>query len=301
MPTPWTEVVTTALVGTGRRPLPADLLPVGTGTPDGAASAVLLDLAARQRVWQRAARPLGHCPAPAEAPHDPTPWAPPPAQELLGRLLARPEPELLNAWLAAAAARRVRSAPEHWTGLAALAATRPDVDRGVLAQALGSEGRWFVRQNPAWSRLADVLERPGPARAVPWSGSVPDEPAVRARPELALDVPAPWPRELAVAALRVLLGGQLGWRGSRYGAAIGARLDAADADLLEQAADALANGPARSSPGLRLVQDAVAAAAVVAADRAAVDQAFDDHDQEPTHDLDRPADRDDILSNQERA
>ncbi len=266
---------------------------------------MLLDLAARQRARQRAARPLGRCPAPAAAPQDRTPWAPPTAQQLLTRLLARPEPELLNAWLAAAAGRHLRPAPEHWTPLAALAATRPDVDRGVLAQALGPEGCWFVRQNPAWSRLADVLEHPVPGLRTTRPGSVPDEAAVRARPELALEVPAPWPRELVVAALRVLMGGHLGWRGARYGAAVGARLGSADVDLLEQAADALAESAGQGTPGLRLVQDAVAAAAAAAADRAAVEQAFGDHDHTLDHDHDHDheptTDRDDIPVNQERA
>lgn len=272
----WDEVVTTALLGTARRPLPPDVLSPAAPGPDAAAGTVLLEHAVRRRALDRAARPLGRCPAPPLAPDDRTPWAPPAAQELLVRLLARPVPELLNAWLAAAAARRVRPAPEHWTALAALAATRPDLDRGVLAAALGPQGSWFVAQNPAWARLAEVLVRPVPSRAGGPPAAVPDETAVRARPELALDVPAPWPRELAVAALRVLLGGQLGWRASRYGAAVGARLAVADTDLLQQAADALPAGAGRGAPGLRVVQEAVAAAAAAAADRAAVDQAFHD-------------------------
>ncbi|SDS88949.1 hypothetical protein SAMN04488543_2587 [Friedmanniella luteola] len=271
----WSEVVTVALLGTDRRPLPPEVLTASAADGEAPASAVLLDHAVRQRARHRAARPLGRCPAPPQAPDDPAPWASAAAQELLTRLLARPVPELLNAWLGAAAARGVRPAPEHWTELAAFAATRPDLDRGVLAQALGAQGVWFVRQNPAWSRLAEVLERPVPGRPADPPVGVPDEAAVRARPELALDVPAPWPRELAVAALRVLLAGQLGWRASRYGAAVGARLATADADLLQQAADALPDGPQRGLPGLRLVQEAVAAAAAAAADRAAVDQAFD--------------------------
>ncbi|GAA1848666.1 hypothetical protein [Microlunatus capsulatus] len=276
---PWDEVVTTALLGTDRRPLPGFLT---AADPDAPAPTALLEHAVRQRARHRAARPLGRCDAPAAAPDDPAPWAPPAAQELLGRLLARPVPELLNAWLAAAAARGVRPAPEHWTDLAALAATRPDLDRGVLAQALGPQGVWFVAQNLAWSRLADVLARPVPGRPAAPAGPVPDETAVRARPELALDVPAPWPRELAVAALRVLLGGQLGWRASRYGAAVGARLSADDLDLLDQAAAALPEGAGRGQPGLRLLQEAVAVAAAAAADRASVDQAFDDDDDAPT-------------------
>ena len=282
----WDEVVTTALLGTDRRPLPPDLLPPAAPGVDVPAGTVLLDHAVRRRALDRAARPLGRCPAPPVAPDDRTPWAPPAAQKLLAQLLARPVPELLNAWLAAAAARHVRPAPEHWTGLVALAATRPDVDCGVLAAALGPQGVWFVAQNPAWARLAEVLDRPVPSRPVGTPPDVPDETAVRARPELALDVPAPWPRELAVAALRVLLGGQLGWRASRYGAAVGARLAAADTDLLQQAADALPTGVGRGTPGMRLVQEAVAAAAAAAADRAAVDQVFHD---DPTGQQSSPA------------
>lgn len=280
MTTVWTEVVTTALLGTDRRPLPTDLLPPD-GPGGGGAGVVLLEHAVRQRAVRRAARPLGRCPAPPVAPDDGLAWAPPAAQELLARLLARPVPELLNAWLAAAAGRRVRPAPEHWTELAALAATRPDLDRGLLGSALGSQGVWFVGQNPAWARLAAVLAQPVPSRPARPEAAVPDEAAVRARPELALDVPAPWPRELTVAALQVLLSGQLGWRASRYGAAVGARLAAEDADLLQQAADAVPGGAGRGLPGLQVLQEAVAAVAAAAADRAAVDQAFaNDQNQE---------------------
>jgi hypothetical protein len=274
MTTVWAEVVTTALLGTDRRPLPTDLLPPDARGGGVAASAVLLEHAVRQRTLHRAARPLGRCPAPPVAPDDGLAWAPPAAQELLGRLLARAVPELLNAWLAAAAARRVRPAPEHWTDLAALAATRPDLDRGLLASALGAQGVWFVGLNPAWARLAAVLAQPVPPGPARPEASAPDEAAVRARPELALDVPAPWPRELTVAALRVLLSGQLGWRASRYGAAIGARLAAEDVDLLQQAADAVPEGAGRGLPGLQVLQEAVSAVTAAAADRAAVDEAF---------------------------
>ena len=275
--TSWDEVVTTALLGTDRRPLPPELLSLDAADGRGvAASAVLLEHAVRQRALHRAARPLGHCPAPAVAPDDALAWAPSAAQELLARLLARAVPELLNAWLGAAAARRVRPAPEHWTDLAALAATRPDLDRGLLASALGAQGVWFVGQNPAWARLAAVLAQPVPPRPAGPAASVPHEAAVRARPELALDVPAPWPRELTVAALQVLLSGQLGWRASRFGAAVGARLAAQDADLLQQAAEAVPRGAGRGLPGLQVLQEAVATVAAAAEDRAAVDQAFAD-------------------------
>jgi hypothetical protein len=81
---------------------------------------------------------------------------------------------------------------------------------------------------------------------------------------------------LTVAALRVLLSGQLGWQSSRYGSAVGARLADQDRDLLQQALDALPGGGARPMPGLRLVQEALQAALTTAEDRAALDEAFDD-------------------------
>jgi hypothetical protein len=69
--------------------------------------------------------------------------------------------------------------------------------------------------------------------------------------------------------------GQLGWRASRYGSAVGARVDAGDLDLLQQALDALPDVPERSRPGLRLVREAVLAAATAAQTRAQIEQVFD--------------------------
>ena len=281
--TSWDEVVTTALLGTERRPLPTDLLPPDDSATPRDPTAVLLDLAVRQRAVSRAAGSLGRCPALPVPSADDRPFAPPAAQELLGRLLHRPVAELLNAWLAAAAARDVRPAPEHWTELAALTAFRPDNDRGLLARVLGPEGRWFVGQNPAWARLAEGLAGVPGAVTAAARAAPPDEAAVRGRPELALEVPAPWPRDLTVAALRVLLAGQLGWRASRYGAAVGARVAVADHVLLQQALDALPDVPERSLPGLRLVREAVQAAADTARTRVDIDRVFD-HPADPAPD-----------------
>jgi hypothetical protein len=274
--TSWTEVVTTALLGTDRRPLPADLLPAASGrTPVQEAVTVLLDHAARHRAAERASPPLPRCPPPPVAPADDRPCAPAPAQDLLARLLGRPDTELVNAWLAAAATRGVRAAPEHWTDLAALAATRPGYDRGLLSRALGPQGVWFLEQNPAWSRLAEALRAVGAAAPAGDPAPLPGEAEVRGRPEVALDVPAPWPRPLTLAALRVLVSGQLGWRASRYGSAVGSRVATPDHDLLQQALDALADVPERTMPGLRLVREAVLAAVAAAQTRAEIEQVFD--------------------------
>jgi hypothetical protein len=271
----WTEVVTTALLGTDRRPLPAGLGPSTGSGPDVDSVTVLLDHAARHRAAERASPVLPRCPAAPVAPADDRPWAPAPAQDLLARLLVRPDAELVNAWLAAAAVRGVRPAPELWTDLVALAATRADYDRGLLTRALGPQGAWFVEQNPAWSRLGETLRAFGTGDTVVGPRAVPGDVEVGSRPEVALTVPAPWPRSLTHAALRVLVGGQLGWRAARYGSAVGARVASADHDLLQQAVDALPDVPDRTTPGLRLVREAVLAAATAARTRAEIEQVFD--------------------------
>lgn len=279
----WGELVTTALLGTDRRPVV---------TTSG-----LLDEAARHRASSRSAPPLARCPAPPRAPELERPEAPVPAQELLDGLLGRPVAELVNGWLAAAVAAQVLAAPRHWAALAALAANRPDYDRRLLALALGRAGSWFLDQNPAWSRLAESVRRtlaqppteaePGPNddgsnRAWADASVVPGEAEVRARPEAALAVAAPWPRPLTVAALRVVLSGQLGWRAATYGSAVGARMAVADADLLQQATEAPGIVDGRGAPpGARLVQDAVAAATRSVQARVEIARSFTPSSQEP--------------------
>jgi len=295
----WGDLVTTALLGTDRRPLPPELLgEVGVSSPGRDPADVLLSAAARYRAVARASAPLERCAAPPVAPPPDLPDAPGAAQELLHRLLAKPLAELVNAWLAAATARAVRAAPEHWSDLAALAATRPEYDRGLLARALGRQGSWFVDQNPDWHALAAALRReltaaPG-SGPPPAAGALPAVPVaqpagvvdLRARPEAAFEVPAPWPRALTVGALQVLLGGQLGWRASRYGAAVGARMAVADADLLLSAAEALAGSVPGRGPGLRLAREALAAVEESARARTEIDRIFD-----PAHPPDDAASR----------
>ncbi len=286
--TSWTELVTTALLGTDRRPITSPGVDGGTDERGAEPTRTLLDLAARHRARARAGHPLTRCPAPPMAPVDDRPWAPGAAQELLGRLLLRPVPELVNAWLAAAAGRGVRPAPEHWTALASVAATRPEHDRGLLRQALGIQALWFVDQNPAWRRLAEAfrgvgpIPTPEPSAAEP-ARPVPGEAEVRARPEAALAVPAPWPRALTLAALRVVIGGQLGHRAARYGAAVGARVAEDDHHLLQQALDALAEVSDqtvyhRTGPGLPFVREALQAALAAAETRTEIDRVFDRSD-----------------------
>lgn len=253
----WDDLVTTALLGTDRR----------LGLPASA----LLDEAAQHRAVRRSSTPLQRCEPCPRGPEPERAWPPPAARDLLDGLLARPVAELVNGWLAACVEARVLLAPQHWAPLASLAATRPDYDRRLLAGALGRSGLWFLEQNPAWRGLAatvgDTLRQPSARSGAQDSagptggpGQVPGEAEVRARPEAAFEVPGPWPRSLGIAALRALLSGQLGWRAAAYGSALGVRLAVGDADLLQQASDALPGAGRGAPPGVRFVRDGVDAA-----------------------------------------
>ncbi|MFC4056982.1 DUF5691 domain-containing protein [Planomonospora corallina] len=148
-PVPWEELVSTALVGTDRRPLPG---PAGRAAGSADPAAELLEQAAVRTVRARAGRlprrgePLE--PAPAEE----RPLVPRAAADRLARILAGEQGRLLPEWLAAAAGRghRVpsRLLPELLDHAARDRSIRPFL--GVLA---GRRGRWLAALNPAWGFL----------------------------------------------------------------------------------------------------------------------------------------------------
>jgi hypothetical protein len=153
--TRWSDVVATALLGTDRRPVlrtPAAAWATPAVSDDPAIQ--ILDLAAQHRSWSRAGSPLLTADPPPTAPATETTWAPASAQELLGRLLDHPEPQIINYWLAACVDRRRHVWPEHWPLLAELATASVDYDRLLLARVIGARGIWFLQQNPAWAGLA---------------------------------------------------------------------------------------------------------------------------------------------------
>jgi hypothetical protein len=154
----WTDVVTTALLGTDRRSVPSPL-PTGWGSISSTSdpATATLHLAAQHRAWSRAGSRLGTVEPPAVGPPlgDLAPAA---AQELLGRLLDAAHPVLVNAWLAVCVRRGQVISPDHWPTLAALASEATRYDRTLVARALGPRGRWFLTQNPRWTRLARQLE-----------------------------------------------------------------------------------------------------------------------------------------------
>ncbi len=160
MTTRWEDLVTVALLGTDRRPVP-DALPTQWAGPApgpaAEATGLVLGLAARHRVAVRAgsALPTGP-PGPVGPPDDRKP-GPPSAQQELADALQRGTAASVNDALAVLVDRDGLAAPEHWTALATLAAANPRVDRMLLARALGIRGVWFVSQNPDWTRLAAAL------------------------------------------------------------------------------------------------------------------------------------------------
>ena len=166
----WADLVTTALLGTGRRPVPQDIgawaeSPGGSTdlAPDERVSpeSWVLDLAATHRVAVLAGRPsepAGRGLTAATVPAQTLPIAPAEADRLLGGFLAAGDNAATGRWLGVCERHGCGVAPAHWSRLAALASRSPTYDRGKLAAVLGGRGRWFVRQNPEWARLAAALD-----------------------------------------------------------------------------------------------------------------------------------------------
>lgn len=211
--TSWGELVTTALLGTARRGVPGDKDPAAT----------LLDLAATHRTAAMA----GRRPEPASAPCPPAvpplPAAPAAADLVLTGLLDRPDPILVNLWLAAGAERGYGAAPEHWTRLASLAARSTAYDRSRLLAVLGPAGRWFLEQNAAWRRLTQ------------GSQAVPSAPHSPTRPP-------PTPPDVVASALEIIGGTSLGAArpaGERraYAARLGAEMALAAYPMIAPAAE----------------------------------------------------------------
>ena len=156
----WEDLVTVALLGTDRRPLPEGLPPIWAGSaaePSRDPTRRVLDWAARHRTAVRAGSALPVGPPGAPAPPEDRPPGSPGTQQELADALERPTPGPVNDALARLVDEDAAPAVEHWTALAALAAGNPRLNRALLATALGVRGVWFVSQNPQWARLAAAL------------------------------------------------------------------------------------------------------------------------------------------------
>ncbi|MFG1876731.1 DUF5691 domain-containing protein [Sphaerisporangium sp. NPDC049003] len=160
----WERLVSAALVGTDRRPVP-DLL--------GQAAAHTVGARAGQRLHRGE-------PLPAAPPEEQS-LVPRAAGERVGRILDGEQPRLLPEWLEAAAVRGYRLPPK----LVPRVLDHGARDRslrapvGVLA---GARGRWLATLNPAWAYLLEeatahmtsgfsASSAPDPAAHSPSGGS----------------------------------------------------------------------------------------------------------------------------------
>ncbi|MFE2009297.1 DUF5691 domain-containing protein [Streptomyces sp. NPDC059491] len=156
----WEELVTSALLGTDRRPPTG---PTTSGTAQDVPGA-LLDAAALHTVRRRAGlRPGPAVPPPERAPEDPRGPLPAAARVRLDQLLAgraAPSPagrrgaapdvaELLPQWLALANELGYRAPPATLPALLDAARARTDLRPQALRLA-GPRGLWLARLNPEW-------------------------------------------------------------------------------------------------------------------------------------------------------
>ncbi|MEU9441882.1 DUF5691 domain-containing protein [Streptomyces sp. NPDC048304] len=168
----WDDLVTTALLGTDRRPVAY----AGAGRQ---APLALLDAAAVATVRRRAGlRPARAARRPEPAPEDPRPALPAAAARRLATLLAdrsgggsggrrgsSPDlVELLPQWLATANAHGYAAPPQALPALLDAARGRTDLRPAALAFA-GPRALWLARLNPDW-RFA-LRASPGGGAALP--------------------------------------------------------------------------------------------------------------------------------------
>lgn len=162
--TSWQTLLSTALVGTQRRPLPpldAAVAPLAaqltTATRQASEPArALLDAAALVTAYRRAgAQPVGGVAAPDPAPEETLPLVPAAAGGRLAALLAD-HPDHVAEWLTLAASHQWRVPPELLPQLADLAVRREQL-RPLLVAAGGARLRWLLDQRPAWRVLTGSL------------------------------------------------------------------------------------------------------------------------------------------------
>jgi Family of unknown function (DUF5691) len=153
--TTWPELLSTALVGTDRRPVLAPEPGVETDE-----ALTLLDAAAAWSVYRRAgAPPVSDVDRPSPAPPEPWPVAVPAATARLAALAGAGGPydggtraALLTQWLELAAAHAQRVPPEFLPDLFELSRYQTGV-RPLIRAAGGTRVPWLAAQNPDWARL----------------------------------------------------------------------------------------------------------------------------------------------------
>jgi Family of unknown function (DUF5691) len=168
----WDELVSAALIGTERRPVPTVSVPGLPPAPDVAApdapepnapepnvldpdaAALLLDRAALLTVARRAGQRPGRAEPLTPAAADPRPEVSLPAVRRLACIVdeERGQRDMLPEWLTAVAARH-QVAPAHLLpALLDQVRPRPEL-HATVAEVAGLRGRWLAALNPAWSYL----------------------------------------------------------------------------------------------------------------------------------------------------
>jgi len=248
------ELVTAALLGTDRRPVPAADGEPAVPLLDPAV--LLLDRAVRSSLAGRAGAVLPRLPAPPAGSAEHPDWAPPAAQQVMARLVVRPQAALIDLWLRAAAGAGLGLAPQHWAAVAAYAYRSAEVSRPLLAAVLGEAGQWFVAQNPQWAELAGALHPNRTEAAALVVAPLVEPEQLQRDPELIFVAADPWPRSLVEVALMIIGTGRLQWRTTAYATMLGARLPLDDVPLIRSAAHHFA--PPDGPPTSRIVRDAFA-------------------------------------------
>ncbi|TCO16520.1 hypothetical protein EV652_12013 [Kribbella steppae] len=157
----WDGLVSSALLGTERRPVHFEELPEHVQERLGEGG--LLDAAALATVYKRAGRtPLRDIePLPA-APGEDRPLPRPVAIRRLAAMLGGFQTSALGEWLRAADAKGWGVPPEHLPALADYARNRADY-RPLVIAAAGRRATWLADLNPEWKFLhAAVAERNDP-------------------------------------------------------------------------------------------------------------------------------------------
>ena len=152
----WSDLVSTALVGTSRRPLPpaAD----HAETPSGDPAARLLERAALAAIQRRAGQRPSPPPAPppAPAPEETAPYLDGPALKRLNTILDTRR-VFLAEWLHYAAATGKLLPPEYLPDVLSHAKGNTIAAR-ALTRVGGARARWLARHCSVWSYLLDFEE-----------------------------------------------------------------------------------------------------------------------------------------------
>jgi hypothetical protein len=197
----WHQLVTTAVLGTDRRPLPAPGAGWDSLIPADDAAVQLLNRAAAVATARRAGVQPGPCPpAMSPAPLDDRPTCPQTASDVLARLLAGQHDVLLPEWFALCESGGWQP-PRHLVPTMLLRGRRNPAFDAVVRRAVGPLAAWLAEAMPELG--IKVVAAPAPAGADPFAPPAPPPDSgavVTAITQMFLDRSASW---AAAAQLRI--------------------------------------------------------------------------------------------------